>query len=176
MRGLSGFVVAACVASFVATMWIVMLGDGQSLIASFRLPDLLGARLPELAINFRRLLAFYAQGSALVRVAIDLPFGIAIFLVVNLPGALLLWAAENAFGDAARWNTFKPLWSGLAYGLMAATFMLASFEWGLPLLAEIRLSPIGAALAALFAGSVLGLSPTRDGGDIGYTPLPPSRI
>lgn len=176
MRGLSGFVVAACVASFVATMWIVMLGDGQSLVASFRLPDLFGAWVPDLAINFRRLLTFYAEGSALTRVAIDLPFGIAIFLVVNLPGALLLWAAENAFGDAARWNTFKPLWSGLAYALMAATFMLVSFEWGLPLIAEIRLSPIGATLAALFAGAVLGLAAPQAGEDLGYTRVPPSRI
>ena len=160
MRGLVGFVVSACVASFVATTWIVMLGDGESLIASFRLPDVVAARLPELAISFRRLLEFYRDAPRAAAVLVDLPAGFLIFLIINLPGALLLWGAEHAFGQGRRWNTFKPLWSGLGYGLMATTLVLAAFEYGLPLLADLRLSPIGAAFAALFAGAVLGLAPT----------------
>lgn len=159
MRGLIGHVAAAMIAAVVATAWTLLQSDGQSLIASFHVPDLIAGVIPDLAIGLRRLLGFYRESTLPIAILMDVPAGILIFLVLNIPGAIFLWAAESAWGQSANWRTMKPLWGGLAYGVMAATFVLLSMDYGLPPFSGLRISPIGATLAALFAGAILGLSP-----------------
>lgn len=159
MRGLIGHVSAAVIAALVATAWTLLQSDGQSLIASFRVPDMLAGAMPDLAIGMRRLLGFYHASERPIAVLIDVPAGILIFLILNIPGAIFLWAAESAWGEADSWRTMKPLWGGLAYSVMAATVVLLCMDYGLPPFSGLRISPIGATLAALFAGAVLGLSP-----------------
>lgn len=158
MRGILGYVGAAGIAALVATVWVVLRPGGESLVTAFRLPDVVAYALPDLAIGLRRLLAFYHQATPPITMLIDFPAGLLIFLVVNLPGALLLRAAEATWGSVASWRTLKPLWGGLAFAVMAATLLLTAIDNRLPVLGDLHLSPIGAILAALFAGAVLGLS------------------
>lgn len=157
MRGLAGHLVAAGIAALVASVWVLARGNGESLITAFRLPDVLAYALPDVAIALRRLLGFYREASWPVALLIDFPAGLLIFLVVNIPGAALLAAAESTWGDASGWRTLKPLWGGLAYAVMAATFVLSGLDYGWPLLGSLTVSPIGCTLAALFAGSILGM-------------------
>lgn len=158
MRGVLGYVGAAGIAALVATVWVSLRPGDESLVTAFRLPDAVAYAMPDLAIGLRRLLGFYRQAAPPVAMLIDFPAGLLIFLVVNLPGALLLRAAEATWGTVSSWRTLKPLWGGLAFALMAATFILTAIDNRLPVLGDLKLSPIGAILAALFAGAVLGLS------------------
>ncbi len=162
MRGLAGHVVAAAIAALVATVWALARGNGESLITAFRLPDVVAYAVPDLAIGLRRLVGFYREASPAVGMLIDFPAGLVIFLVLNIPGAALLGAAESTWGDASGWRTLKPLWGGLSYAVMAATFVLSGLDYGWPLLGDLTLSPIGCTLAALFAGAILGLVPPRE--------------
>lgn len=162
MRGLLGYVAAAVIAAMVATSWTLLQSDGQSLIASLHIPDAVAGVMPDLAIAMRRLLGFYRETERPIAALIDVPAGILIFLVLNIPGAVFLWAAEGAWGGSANWKTMKPLWGGLAYAVMAATFVMLCIDYGLPPFSGLSISPIGATLAALFAGAILGLTPPRD--------------
>lgn len=162
MRGTTGHITAAAIASLVATVWIFLAGDGESLVSAFRLPDVVAYAVPDLAIWLRRLTLFQHDTSRPIAMLIDFPAGFVIFLVLNLPGAVLLWAAEVTWGEAPGWNRLKPLWAGLAYALMAATFVLTGIDRGWPILRDLTLSPIGTTLAALFAGAIIGLTPTPE--------------
>lgn len=159
MRGWTGHVAAAAIAALVATVWVLARGNGESLITAFRLPNVVAYTLPDLAIGLRRLVEFYRDSSWPVAMLIDFPAGFLLFLLLNLPGAALLDAAEATWGDAPHWQTLKPLWGGLSYALMAATFVLSGLDYGWPLLGNLTLSPIGCTLAALFAGAILGMTP-----------------
>lgn len=170
MRGLVGYVAAAVIAAMVATAWTLLQSDGQSLIASFHIPDSLAGMMPDLAIGMRRLIGYYNETGRPMTVLIDVPAGVLIFLVLNIPGAIFLWAAEGAWGKAPSWRTMKPLWGGLAYAVMAATFVMLCMNYGLPPFSSLHISPIGATLAALFAGAILGLTPPPEqrSDDYGY--------
>lgn len=161
MRGVTGYVAAAAIAALVASVWILVRSSGESLVTAFRLPDAIAYSVPDLAIAMRRLFGFYRETSRPVALLIDLPAGLLIFLVINLPGALLLWAAEATWGEVSSWRTLKPLWGGLAFAVMAATFALTAIDMEVPILGSLTLSPIGTTLAALFAGAILGLVPPR---------------
>jgi hypothetical protein len=158
MRGILGYVGAAGIAALVATVWVVLRPGDESLVTAFRLPDVVAYAMPDLAIGLRRLLGFYHQASPPMAMLIDFPAGLLIFLVINLPGALLLTAAEATWGTVASWRTLKPLWGALAFAVMAATLILTSIDNGLPVLGDLQVSPIGTTLAALFAGAILGLA------------------
>lgn len=163
MRGFLGYVAAAGIAALVATVWVFLRPGGESLVTAFRLPDAIAYAMPDLAIGLRRLVGYYREAAPPITMLIDFPAGLLIFLVVNLPGALLLSAAEATWGTVASWRTLKPLWGGLAFAVMAATFILTAIDNRLPVLGDLNLSPIGAVLAALFAGAILGLaSPTAE--------------
>ncbi|MCE1238177.1 MAG: hypothetical protein LWW93_17645 [Hyphomicrobiales bacterium] len=161
MRGILGHVGAAAIAAMVATIWILLRSNGESLISAFHIPDAVAYVVPDLAIGLRRLLAVYREASPPIAVLIDLPAGTLIFLALNLPGAILLHAAETTWGETARWQTYKPLWGGLAYAVTAAEIVVAGLVFDWPVLGHLTLSPIGATLAALFAGAILGLTPPK---------------
>lgn len=161
MRGTWGYVGAAAIAAMVATIWIVLRSDGESLITAFRVPDAVAYVVPDLAIGLRRVHGVYREAGPPVAVLIDLPAGLLIFLVINLPGAALLHAAETSWGEVETWRTFKPLWGGIAFAVTAAAIVLAGLFFDWPVLGHLTLSPIGATLAALFAGAILGLSPPK---------------
>lgn len=161
MRGVWGHVGAAAIAAVVATIWILLRSNGESLITAFRLPDAVAYLLPDVAIGLRRLLGLYHDASRPVAVLMDLPAGLMIFLVLNLPGAILLHAAETTWGETTTWRTYKPLWGGIVYAVTVAEIVVAGLLFDWPVLGNLTLSPIGAALAALFAGSILGLTPPK---------------
>jgi len=162
MRGISGYVGAAGIAALVATVWVFLRPGHESLVTAFRLPDAVAYAMPDLAIGLRRLLGYYRESAPPITLLIDFPAGLLIFLVVNLPGALLLRAAEATWGSVASWRTLKPLWGGLAFAVMAATLVLTAIDNRVPVIGDLDLSPIGTILAALFAGAVLGLSSPAD--------------
>lgn len=162
MRGALAQISGAIIAATVAIVWIFFQKDGESLLTAFRLPDVVAVTLPDLAIGLRRLVEFQTSASPAVALLIDFPAGVLIFLVLDLPGALLLWAAETTWGEVRGWNTLKPLWAGLAYAVMAATFLLTGMDLDWPILDDLTLSPIAVTLAALFAGAILGLTPRAE--------------
>ena len=156
MRWLVGYVGAAIVAALVATAWIAVQGDGQTLFGSIRVPDVVSVYAPEIPILLRRMHGFYLSTSPPVAALFDLPAGILLFMIVNLPGALLLGAFENSWAEVKLWQGGKPIWAAILFAVMATNVILVCAVLELPPLSGLRLSPLAVIVAALFAGIALG--------------------
>lgn len=157
MRWFTGYFLAAVTAAAVAMLWILVVDAGQTVFGSLRVPDVVTGYAPEIPIQMRRLHAVYGSADRAVAMLFDFPAAVVVFLVLNLPGALMLLAFDTTWADEPRWQTWKPVWASLLFGVMAATFALACLVMDLPPFAGLRLSPLAMTVAAIFAGTVVGM-------------------
>ena len=158
MRILFGHFGASLAAALVAAVWIVLFGDAEnSILRSFRVPDMVGGWLPVVAIGWRQIVEYQAGSGQPLSFLLDVIAGVPMFLVFDLPARLLFGAIDGAWCGEEEWEKVKPIWAAMIYGTMAIIVVLGCRRFGIPLFDRILVPYHVLVAAATFAGLLVGL-------------------
>jgi hypothetical protein len=157
MRIFFGHFGASLAAALVAVAWIVLFGDAtHSILRSFRVPDLVGAWLPAVAVGWRQIAEYQAGCGQPLSALLELVAGVPMFLVFDLPARLLFGAIDGAWRGEEEWEKVKPIWAAMIYGTMAIIVVLGCRRFGIPPFDRILVPYHVLVGAATLAGLVIG--------------------
>lgn len=161
MRLLWGYIAGAIAAALVATLIVGFVAGEAFVVRALDLPAGLGALMPDLAIQARRLAKLRA-GTGLATAA-PLVFAAAtmFFLMLNTLGLSLFRATDAAWRGERIWEGPKVAWCAALFALMGVTVFLALRLVGGPL-DWLRIEPGAIVLCSFVGGLAFGMFQPRD--------------